>query len=826
MIEVEILNSIDFYGPFLGNIDMVQQWRLYKENGIYDQDIVDLCLHAVANCTGITVDVMQATGGGIRNVVIEPGKPGIPSRHIIHLTSSHDHYNPVVSAQTKNDFDCNPEFKKKFVIELPKSEKKPNEESVPDNCKYSSNIESFSPLSPSSRYAILDDSSDDCIIFEPRSEKGLNSSNFLASCSTSDEQFNLKYGQSDSSDEQNDSNDEQNQSNEEESETSDDLSNPIKVIGNRTYLNESIWEGLVEQHVEKLPLDINGTQIFKVKVPDDSNPMKATKDGKQWQRYVPSSRKGFTGTRRIANCSGTHQCISRHCSFLKEFGQPNTTQFLRNGQKRNCMHCNAKVRYSACSARKIWEVPKVGNSVTVYHYGYHNCTVKPVKKDVKHLEKLKDKFVETPKVTPTQMAFQSVIASIEGDGTWDEIEKVAEQFSDIHAIKNAKKSAAKQKRPHGHSFEAVSVLKKKTDLKDPFLIYKANDGSLNEQPSYVFKSSKLRANMAINMDRTGDHMLSKEYCHFDGKHDRCKNFVTLTARVYHPVLRRMVKLALMECNSENEENLILFWNLLNEVIRRESGNEYTFFDPCGFICDEAGANWASLKSVFGDDVLQRTKGCELHYLQSLHRHANTLNSRKSKHNLKKLGNNLREAATPAGFQAVYDSIVSFINAKHEKRKHLLHWLQWWVERKTHFSKAYRPLHNAPTTNLSEPVNSSFQRRGHSNISLVDAALEDVAESLLLEKIRFRQSHGEKVYGSGPTQPQLQQRENSNQVRRAEQVVKEIDTYSNTDTVVSRKDAQRTAIIDPQCSHRPTKSKKRKRNSSSCSKKAPGKKAPC
>ena len=91
------------------------------------------------------------------------------------------------------------------------------------------------------------------------------------------------------------------------------------------------------------------------------------------------------------------------------------------------------------------------------------------------------------------MAFQSVIASIKGDGTWNEIEEVAEQFSDVHAIKNAKKSAAKQKRPHGHSFEAASVLKKKTDLKDLFLIYKANDGSLNEQPSYVFKSSKLRA---------------------------------------------------------------------------------------------------------------------------------------------------------------------------------------------------------------------------------------------------------------------------------------------------------------------------------------------
>jgi hypothetical protein len=47
--------------------------------------------------------------------------------------------------------------------------------------------------------------------------------------------------------------------------------------------------------------------------------MKATKDGRQWQQYVPSSQKGFTGTRRTANCSGTHQCIRRHCSFLKKY---------------------------------------------------------------------------------------------------------------------------------------------------------------------------------------------------------------------------------------------------------------------------------------------------------------------------------------------------------------------------------------------------------------------------------------------------------------------------------------------------------------------------
>lgn len=152
--------------------------------------------------------------------------------------------------------------------------------------------------------------------------------------------------------------------------------------------------------------------------------------------------------------------------------------------------------------------------------------------------------------------------------------------------------------------------------------------------------------------------------------------------------------------------------------------------------------------------------------------------------------------------------VTLTHAKRDKRKHLLHWLRWWTERKTHFSKAYQPLHNAPTTNLSEPVNSSFQRRGNANISLIDAALEDVTDSVLLEKAWLRLSQGDKVYGSGPTQTQLRQGEKSNHVSRAEQMVEEMELYCLSDggneNMQSREDANRTAVIDPECSHRPTK----------------------
>ena len=118
----------------------------------------------------------------------------------------------------------------------------------------------------------------------------------------------------------------------------------------------------------------------------------------------------------------------------------------------------------------------------------------------------------------------------------------------------------------------------------------------------------------------------------------------------------MVKLAIMECERETRENLVLFWTLFNEAMKEASKDDTKFFNPCGFICDEAGANWKSLEEVYGRNVLERTKGCEFHFMQSVHRHANKLTSRKSKHKFKKLANALREVATPAAFQTAHSEM--------------------------------------------------------------------------------------------------------------------------------------------------------------------------
>ena len=61
---------------------------------------------------------------------------------------------------------------------------------------------------------------------------------------------------------------------------------------------------------------------------------------------------------------------------------------------------------------------------------------------------------------------------------------------------------------------------------------------------------------------------------FDGKFKRCRNFVTLTASVYHPLLKKQIPLAVMEAEQESSENIALFWSLFNEGLQKGTTRRY------------------------------------------------------------------------------------------------------------------------------------------------------------------------------------------------------------------------------------------------------------
>ena len=70
-------------------------------------------------------------------------------------------------------------------------------------------------------------------------------------------------------------------------------------------------------------------------------------------------------------------------------------------------------------------------------------------------------------------------------------------------ISNEKQKMKEDIEPVGHNFEAVGTFKEYCDKKDQCYVYRINNRRGNlDKPSFVFKTSEQKANVAFNMDPT------------------------------------------------------------------------------------------------------------------------------------------------------------------------------------------------------------------------------------------------------------------------------------------------------------------------------------
>lgn len=521
------------------------------------------------------------------------------------------------------------------------------------------------------------------------------------------------------------------------------------------------WKDYPIQVVEGLPYDINGEVVYLFPF-DIANRMKSSSDGRPWQTWVSSSRKGFSGIRRVASCKGSYICQNEKCHFKMLYQKSNQVHFdMKDGQF-VCRTCGIKGVELECFPQKIWEFND-SNEVTVFHTGKHTC--QSVKKTPLKTDNLNAKF--SANNTPKQAGDSLIVDALNDDtATWEDVINVVDSVVDREKIKNTRKKFKRSERPHGHNFEAVGRLRSKIKDKDPFFIYKINDCNLNGEPSFVFKMSRVQAKLAAAMDRHNREFLSEEYCYFDGTFKRCPGYVTLSAFVYVSILQRTVKLATMECEQENADMMIIFWNNFNEVISKYLRIPEYKFNPTGWCVDEHGGNWEAIRQVFGEDAVGRTVGCEFHYKHSVEKRARMISNERSKEKFKKIADSMMVGVTERMYNDALSAMKVFIKEKPEERQFLTAWLKWWHDRKSHFSRAFKPV-NAVPVNLAEGYHSSYVTTSSVNLKLVDAAYMDIAESLRLERSLHLYGEGGKCSGTGPAQKERDARDHTRQQKRAD-----------------------------------------------------------
>ena len=221
-----------------------------------------------------------------------------------------------------------------------------------------------------------------------------------------------------------------------------------------------------------------------------------------------SSCEGLNGIKKFGTCRGSFICpihtaewIHNKVDFIKEkFGA-----YL-------CSNCKQFVQCRQCNAQKVTEFDCQDNILTIYYQGKHTCTPKPDLDEQRQAaaEKCKEMPPLNLELRNTILEFQiDLIGWYVATGQLDKSRELAELLSHkclleqikygdldgiVHDITGGKEQSEVD------TFKNVGKLKAGTDDFVKCYIFKINCQSINSEPSFVFKSSKMAARLALKMD--------------------------------------------------------------------------------------------------------------------------------------------------------------------------------------------------------------------------------------------------------------------------------------------------------------------------------------
>ena len=187
---------------------------------------------------------------------------------------------------------------------------------------------------------------------------------------------------------------------------------------------------------------------------------------------------------------------------------------------------------------KCAEYNQLTGVINVYHQGCHTCLLKSHNESA--IEMMIEEYIRLHPDLPAKELHDVAIVDLLKKGKVKEAFFLALHLSP-QCVNNMKRRQDYYEPKPINSLEAVGELKKATDSFDPLCIYKINSQSLNGQMSFVFKSSRISATIALQMDidSTTSNPLQQEVVFFYAMHSHVKGYKTLTLWVHNPILVKL-----------------------------------------------------------------------------------------------------------------------------------------------------------------------------------------------------------------------------------------------------------------------------------------------
>lgn len=562
------------------------------------------------------------------------------------------------------------------------------------------------------------------------------------------------------------------------------------------FFPKHLFANIEAEWVDILPGNVNGKCLYKIKT-NRKDYWKVTSD--LWHFNMQTSGKKIDGRRKTGHCQGNLFCPNTECTFMatNQSEEPNKTQWQQHkgSALKQCYSCGSYAQTTKCPARKYVELSFDDNIATVYHLGKHIC--QPKVNAARYNAMGKKTMANNPNCGPTAARRNEVIRNIDQFGV-EAGYKVAEDTQTRNCAQ-AKRQDLAQQDPSPHSFEAVAIYRQGLIKKDPYLIYKINDSSFNDNPDYVFKSSREMGNLALQMDQcnTNSSPLMEEEAYFDGAHKRCMGFKTLALFVYHPAMRKILKLATMEVRAENTRHISLFWIFFNNMLSDIKGKP-THFNPKSIMVDEAGANFCGVKEAFGEEYcMEKVVSCQLHYKKDVHRHAAKITESYRKQFISTCFK-MCSAATVAKYNEHKKMLDEFA----EIFPNLKHWVNWWDVRKYHVFTPFRRFGYSNVT-FAEAGHSAGRRQ--TQLLLLEACKDDTAAMIMQvsDMKNFFLQLGTST-GKGPTALQKAWMSRKAQVKLAQEWVEELNNEEALQQEQEEAVNPKLFVPSGNCKHRPSK----------------------
>ena len=506
-----------------------------------------------------------------------------------------------------------------------------------------------------------------------------------------------------------------------------------------------LYDNLTPKAVDFCPANIDGNKVYIVKC-DDSNFVKNTSD-RRWFYMRTSSKTGFRGKVKVGTCQGSWLCINEECSFLKSEHIPNNSHFEYKCGVRVCYSCGRFASQRSCGARKYVLYSHGSEHAYVYHLGYHQCTLRTeVTSDREFTKRCVEKY---PGLSFGDLK-TTVIQDLMDDGDIEGSQSAAERitYKAYRSVKAQVRADLDFCEVTTQCLEAVVEVKKGSDRIDDLYIYEVNSSRMNNLPDFVVKSSSTILSVAVDMDISGpSNIMQDEECYFDGCHSRCKDFISFGLWVRHTSMRRLIKLSCMETRKEDTQAVAIFFNKLNEMLRKVTKKKDYIFNPKNVMMDEAGQNFNGLLQVFGQAwVDEKCVTCQFHFKNNMQEHKYEIKE-EYRDNFLRLADQLCIVKSVTEFELIYAQMQEIVGKSPEAGP----FLDWHYVRRVRTFPAFREHLHAGANNAE--IGNAQWKPPH-KLSLVAAAKDDINKVMQLEADLRRFRRGETFHrGQAPNDVQ-------------------------------------------------------------------------